>query len=193
VAEPGGRALAVGRHRGRPFGAREAERLGLQRAPVAVAAGWQRWQRGDRTAAISDYAVAVVAAPTLASDPFWSSDPEMSAARPAIMDAALQQLAGNAPLRFTLRLLGGDAAAATAELASLSAADRAVYDLAVAAWQGLPGAEADLQQLAERQPLDPVPVGWCQLVAIRHDEQDLVARYGMAGRPVSEPRSPARP
>ena len=69
-------------------------------------------------------------------------------------------------------------AAAKAELAPLSAADRAVYDQAVAAWQGLPGAEAALQQLAERHPLDPVAVAWCQLVAIRHDEQDLVARYG---------------
>jgi len=69
-----------------------AERLGLQRVPVAVAAGWLRWQLGDRTAAINDYATAIVAAPTLASDPFWNSDPGLSAARPAIMEAARQQL-----------------------------------------------------------------------------------------------------
>ncbi len=36
-----------------------AERLGLQRAPVAVGAGWLRWQLGDQTEAINDYAAAV--------------------------------------------------------------------------------------------------------------------------------------
>ena len=159
----------------------KAERLGLQRVPVAVAAGWLRWQLGDRAAAISDYAAAIVAAPTLASDPFWSSDPELTAATagdPGCGAAEAGQWPGTAAALFTLYLLGGDEAAAKAALAPLSAADRAVYDMTLAAWQGLPGAEAALQQLAERHPLDPVPVALCQLVAIRHDESDLVARYG---------------
>jgi len=162
-----------------------AERLGWQRGPVAVAAGWLRWQLGDRTAAISDYGAAVVAAPTLANDPFWGSDPALSGARPAIMDAARQQVerspgsaADHAPLLFALQLLGRDAAAAKAELAPLSAAERVVYDQAVGAWQGLPGAEGALQQLAERHPLESAAVAWSQLVAARHNEQDLVARYG---------------
>ncbi len=163
----------------------KAERLGLQRVPVAVAAGWLRWQLGDRAAAINDYGTAIVAAPTLASDPFWSSDPALSAARPEIMDAARQQIerrpgsaADHAPLLFRLQLFGGDMAAAEAELAPLSAADRAVYDQALAAWRGLPGAEAALQQLAARHPLESTLVAWCQLVAARNGEQDLVARYG---------------
>jgi hypothetical protein len=148
---------------------------------VAVAAGWLRY----RTAAISDYGAAVVVSPTLANDPFWNSDPELSAARPAIIDAARQQVerspgsaAAYAPSLFTLQLLAGDPAAAKAELAPLSAADRALYDQAVAAWQGLPGAEAALHQLAERHPLDVAPVGWCWMVAVLHNEWDLVARYG---------------
>ena len=80
------------------------------------------------------------------------------------MDAARQQVerrpgsaADHAPLLFTLQLFGGDVAAAEAELAPLSAADRAVYDQALAAWQGLPGAEAALQQLAARHPLELDP------------------------------------
>ncbi len=166
-------------------GAREAlaraERLGMQRVPVAVAAGWLRWQLGDQAAAISHYGRAVAAAPTLASDPFWTSDPELSAARPAILDAARQALGGATgftPASFTLDLLAGDEARATASLAPLPAAGRAFYDMAFAAWQGLPGAEAALQQLAERHPLDPLPVVWCQLVAIRHGEALLITRYG---------------
>jgi O-antigen ligase len=162
-----------------------AERLGLQRMSVAVAAGWLRWHLGDRAAAISDYGAAIVAGPTLANDPFWRSDPELSAARPAIMDAARQQIEGgpggaaaHAPMLFTLQLLGGDVAAAEVELAPLSATDRAFYEQVSAAWQGVPGSQAVLQQLAERHPLDSTPVGWCQLVAARNNEQDLVARYG---------------
>jgi len=158
-----------------------AERLGLQRVSVDVAAGWLRWQLGDRTAAISDYAVAILRAPTLANDPFWSSDPALSAARSEILDVVWQYAGpgpGTAPLVFELKLLAGDPAAAEAALAPMSAADRTVYDQAAAAWQGLPGAEAALQQLAERHPLDKAPVLWCQLVAARHNERDLVARYG---------------
>ncbi len=155
-----------------------AERLGLQRVSVAVAAGWLRWQLGDRTAAISDYAAAVVAAPTLAGDPMWASDPELDAARTAIVEAARQQVdPDNVPLLFAVQLFGGDAAGATAELAPLSAADRALYDQVVAAWQGLPGAEAALHQLAEDAPLDRTVVAWCRLIAARHDEGDLVGRY----------------
>jgi O-antigen ligase len=159
-----------------------AERLGWQRAPVIVAAGWLRWQLGDRTAAISDYAVAILEAPTLVNDPFWSSDPALSAARPEILDKIWKDVGpsqkGSAPVLFEVKLIGGDPEAAEAALAPMSAADRAVYDQAAAAWQGLPGAEAALQQLAERHPLDKAPVLWCQLVAVRHNERDLVARYG---------------
>jgi len=158
-----------------------AERLGLQRVPVDVAAGWLRWQLGDRTAAITDYALAILQAPTLANDPFWSSTPELSAARPAILDKLWQYIGPNrsgAPLLFELKLLAGEPAAAEAALAPLSAADRALYEQAADAWQGLPGAEAALQQLAERNPLAAAPATWCQLVAARHNEPDLVARYG---------------
>ena len=163
----------------------KAERLGLQRMPVALAAGWLRWQLGDRTAAINDYATAIAAAPTLASDPFWSSDPGLSAARPAIMEAVRRQVGGgmaansaSAPALFTLQLLSGDLVAAEAELAPLSTDGRALYDQVAAAWQGVPGSEAALQQLAQLHPLDSNPATWCRLVAAHHDEQDLVARYG---------------
>ena len=163
-----------------------AERLGWQRATVAVAAGWLRWQLGDRTAAIGDYGAAVVVAPTLASDPFWNSDPELSQAWPAIMDAARQQverspggLEDHVKAMFELRLLAGDAAGARAEAAALSTADRDFYDMTLQAWQRLPGAEAALQQLAQRNPLDGRPAAWCQLVAARYDERDLVDRYGI--------------
>ena len=162
-----------------------AERLGLQRMPVAIAAGWLRWQLGDRAAAINDYGTAIVAAPTLVDDPFWRSDPELSAAMPAIIGAARQQMEGgaggaaaHAPSLFTLQLLGGNVAAAEAELAPLSAGDRALYDQVAAAWQRVPGSEAALQQLAARHPLDSTPVTWCRLVAARNNEEDLVARFG---------------
>jgi O-antigen ligase len=159
----------------------DAERLGLQRVPVDVGAGWLRWQLGDRSAAITDYALAILQAPTLANDPFWSSDPTLTAARPAILDKLWQYIGpgqSSAPLLFELKLLAGEPAAAEAALAPLSADDRTLYEQAADAWQGLPGAEAALQQLAERNPLAAAPATWCQLVAARHNEPDLVARYG---------------
>jgi O-antigen ligase len=168
-----------------------AERLGLQRVPVAVAAGWLRWQLGDRTAAIHDYALAIVRAPTLVNDPYWSSDFALSEARPAILNEVWRIVGpsqGNAPLLFELKLLAGDPAGEAA-LAPLAADERGVYEQAAAAWQGLPGAEAALQQLAERHPLDNTPVMWCQLVAARLNEPDVVARYGawLAGGFAADP------
>jgi O-antigen ligase/tetratricopeptide (TPR) repeat protein len=179
---------AVRWQQGDALGARSsllrAERLGWQRVPVAVAAGWLRWQLGDRSEAIKDYGAAVVAEPTLANDPFWNSDADLKAAWPAILDSAEQQVsesagspADHARVLFKISLLGGNPSAARAELAPLSDVDRSFYEQVVAAWQGLPGAEATLQQLAESKPQD-VDVTWCQLVAVKHDEADLVARYG---------------
>ncbi len=159
----------------------KAERLGLQRVPVDIAAGWLRWQLGDRTAAITDYALSILQAPTLANDPFWSLTPELSAARPAILDKLWQYIGpgqAGAPVLFELKLLAGEPTAAEEALAPLSAADRALYEQAAAAWQGLPGAEAALQQLAERNPLASAPATWCQLVAARHNEPNLVSKYG---------------
>ncbi len=162
-----------------------ADRLGLQQVQVALAAGWLRWQLGDRAAATADYGTAITISPTLAGDPFWSSSPDLVAARPAIMAAVRQQIeagpgdaAALAPSLFTLRLLSGDVAAAVAELAPMPAGDRALFDLVAAAWQGSGEAEVALQLMAARHPLDPTPAEWCRLVAAHHGDRDLVARYG---------------
>ncbi|MDA8201719.1 MAG: O-antigen ligase family protein [Chloroflexi bacterium] len=162
-----------------------AERLGWQRAPLAIAAGWLREQLGDRTAAVADDAAAIIAAPTLAGDPYWRSTATLRGMWPAILAAVHAQVArspgtaaDHAGALFAVDLIAGSTGDVSRDLGALDSPGRALAEVVVPAWQGVPGAEARLQALAEAHPLEPRPVTWCQLVAARNGETTLVQRYG---------------
>jgi O-antigen ligase/tetratricopeptide (TPR) repeat protein len=164
----------------------QAERLGWQRAPLALAAGWLREQLGDGGQAVADDAAAIVAAPTLANDPYWQSTAALRGMWPQILAAAHAQVArstgsaaAHAATLFTLDLIAGNAVGVSADLLAMTPVDQSLATLVVPAWNGVPGAEARLQVLAEDHPLEPGPVGWCQLVAAKNSELALVDRYGV--------------
>ena len=163
-----------------PVGARDAldraERLGLQRTPVAIAAGWLRQQLGDEQRAIEDYATAVAADPTLADDPFWASASGPPGGMAAILPIVEQRAAPGSTLQLNLVL--GRYDRARVDAATLSASDPEFYSLVVPAWQGDPEAWAALQAGAASRPRDSTWVPWARLVASHLGDDEAVARYG---------------
>jgi O-antigen ligase len=153
-----------------------AERLGLQRPKVALAAGWLRQQLGDRQGALTDYVAALAGAPTLAGDPFWSSAAATGEIWPAVWASAQAALAGRALL--VLDLTAGRPDLATPVAAGLAQGNPALYSLVIAAWDGDAGAWAALEALAIAHPQDADVVGWCKLVAGQRHNQAAVGRYG---------------
>lgn len=151
-----------------------AERLGLQRVPVAVAAGWLHQQLGDT--AIANYANAISQNPTLAADPFWSSPSGPPGGLAAILDAVDQ---GASPgTRFQIDLILGRLDLARAELPGLRDSDPELYGLIIPAWGGDQTAWMALQAEAARRPLDATGVHWARFVASHRGDEDAVQRYG---------------
>ena len=153
-----------------------AERLGLQRASVAVAAGWLHQQLGDDEAATEDYAIAIIQTPTLADDPFWSSPTMSPDGAAAILDTVDRTAAPVTRLQVDLVL--GRLDRAQVELPTLSAPDPAMYATIIPAWSGDQAAWTSLQSEATRRPLDGGVVSWARFVASHLGDEDAVRRYG---------------
>ncbi len=127
-----------------------------------------------------------MAAPTLADDPYWKSTAALRGMWPQIRAAAHAQVArsagpaaAHAATLFTLDLIAGNTAGIPGDVAAMTSADQSLARLVIPAWNGTPGAEARLQALADEHPLEPGPVGWCQLVAAKNGELALVKRYAV--------------
>jgi O-antigen ligase len=153
-----------------------AERLGLQRAPVAVAAGWLRLQLGDDNRAITDFAAGLSLLPSLADDPFWNSASgppggiqRVVAAFPVDTDPAV---------KLQVHLIVRDMASAAEDLRILSPSDPELYAALLAAWQGDATAWATMQSLASMRPLDGTVVSWCRFVAMYRGDHALSDDYG---------------
>jgi hypothetical protein len=152
-----------------------AERLGLLRVPVAVAAGWLNQQLGDTRASIRDYAMVISLAPTLVDDPFWSSPEGPTGGLSAILPMVPRTVGPATQLQMDLVLGHIDDAMITLE--RFAASDRDVYASLIAAWQGDPNAWLDLQAATARQPLDDLRIGLSQLVATHLGDQASIGRY----------------
>jgi O-antigen ligase len=153
-----------------------AERLGLQRTPVAVAAGWLHQQLGDDQVSLADYAIAIEQTPTLADDPFWSSAAGPPGGATAILDIFDRQAAPGSRLQVDLVL--GRLDRAQADLATVRDADPALYGLILPAWSGDAVAWASLQAEATRRPLDADVVSWARFIASHRRDAGAVQRYG---------------
>ncbi len=160
-------------------GAREAlaraERLGLQRTPVAVASAWLHQQLGDDESAIDNYVTAVLQTPTLVDDPFWSSPSAPSEALAAILQAVDQRAAPATILQIDLIL--GRYDRAQAQISGFGGSEPELYTHLIPAWRGDTAAWAELQAVAARRPLDPVLVRWCRLVAAHLGDEASIERY----------------
>lgn len=161
---------------GARFALSRAERLGIQRPKVALPAGWLRQQLGDRQAALTDYVDALAGAPTLSSDPFWSSTAAVREIWPSVWAAAQTALQGRTLL--VLDLVAGRLDLAKPVAAALAQGDHALYSLVVPAWEGDPGSWAALEALAAAHPLEADAVAWCELVAGKRHDQAAISKYG---------------
>lgn len=164
---------------GDPSGAREAlaraERLGLQRTALAIAAGWLRQQLGDEQAATEDYATAVGQMPTLADDPFWTSPSGPRGGLTTILQAVQQRASPTTMLQIHLIL--GQLDLARQDVAALSPSDPDMYRLLIPAWEGDAEAWNALQAEAASRPLDPAPASWCRLIATYMGDEPLARKY----------------
>lgn len=153
-----------------------AERLGLQRTALAIAAGWLRQQLGDQSQSTTDYAAGLAQLPTLADDPFWTSPSGPSRGLAPIL-AAITPTATPATL-LQLDLVLGELDRAREEVKALAPSDPAVYPLVIPAWQGDAAAWSALQKEAARRPLDPGPATWSRLIAAHLGDATLAGSYG---------------
>jgi len=182
---------AVRWQRGDLPGARDAlaraERLGLQRTALALAAGWLRQELGDAEVATRDYATAILQLPTLADDSFWSSASGPPGGLAPIL-AAVEERADAATM-LEIHLILGQFDLARGDAVRLESSDPAVYGPLIAAWQGDTQAWTRLQTEAANRPLDGGPAAWCRLIAAYRGDIHLVRAYGvwlaLAGTPDS--------
>jgi Flp pilus assembly protein TadD len=145
-----------------------AMRIGFQNPQVAYGAMAIYEALGARDAAVSAAADALVAAPGLASDPSWSSTPDLQAVFEAALPVALDRAEPAIGYRIAMEAGRQDEAARIA--ASLPGQDRAVAEAAVAAWFGDQAAFDELHEIAEANPLHNTYVATCRRIATRsHD------------------------
>ncbi len=155
-----------------------AERLGLQRTALAVAAGWLRQQLGDNDAAIEDYAIAVLQLPTLVDDPFWSSPSGPVGGLDRVLEVVRDRASPITMLQIHLIL--GRLDLAQAEVERLTPSDPELYANLIRAWDGDPQAWAALQAVARSRPRDTTPASWCRLVATYLGDAALARRYAIS-------------
>jgi hypothetical protein len=162
-----------------------AERLGLQRTALALAAGWLRQQLGDRGEAVANYATALAGIPTLADDPFWTSPsgPE-GGLEPMLM--FLEERAGPGTM-LQLNIVLGRMPEAQLAADALAPEDPDLYPHLIAAWQGDAAAWAALQAHARSSAFNTAAVQWCRTIAAHRGDRQLVADYGVWLAIVSSP------
>lgn len=141
-----------------------AMRLGYQQPQVAFGSSLMFDELGDRSAAIDALSDALVAAPTLASDPFWL-DPGRQTLLAEALTAAIDR--ADPPLSYRLALEGGRYAHAAAIVAAMPKDQREIPDLVVRSWVGDAVAFQGLLARAREDPRDLGTVLMCLRIAQR--------------------------
>jgi O-antigen ligase len=154
----------------------QALRLGNQQAGVAMGAGVVELQLGKTDAAVRSFAGALLLNPTLAGDPWWTSDPARAVIWPNVLEVAFGQ--ASATSRFVLALETGDSTGAASAIAAMDDSETAATsDIVLAAWNGDADALARIQARARQRPLDMTVINWCALLLRRSGDTEAAARY----------------
>ena len=147
-----------------------AMRIGFQNPQVAYGAMTIYEALGDRDAAVSAAADALVAAPGLASDPDWASNDALGDIRASALPVAYDRARPEAGYKIALE--AGDPDTAASIVDRIPESEREMPALAVAAWSGDRAAFDAIHARAVANPLDAIAVPLCNRLAGRSRDPD---------------------
>ena len=150
-------------------------RLGVQQPAIDVAAATLLLRMGDRQAASDAVVDAIIRAPSLAGDPFWTTDPGFSPLWPSILERSIST-AGSA-VAWEIALMSGDESRARQLAGQLGPDERLLAQLVIDGWNGGPAAIAALEARARARPLDVPTIVWCARVTARAGDRETSLRY----------------
>jgi tetratricopeptide (TPR) repeat protein len=157
-----------------------ALRLGVQRAPIAMAAGGLLLQLGKPDEARQAFAVAIADRPSIAGDPWWQT-PGIAAVVPSIEDLAIPAAAPG--VRWEIALMAGDRTGATDYAADPEASPLATS--VIAGWSGDPSAAGELFAACRRDPTDLERLRWCARLAAHEGDLVLADQFRAIGEGIS--------
>lgn len=150
-----------------------AFRIGRQRPAVAMPIGELALRLGERELAVEALTAAVLTAPSILADPWWTLDPGRQAVRLEVAQAA--NASSFAYIQWEIALMTGDVATART-LATTPGLDPSTVDF-VDAWAG---DEAAHQRLSARCHADPRALQalfWCARIEGRRGNVDEANAY----------------
>ncbi len=154
-----------------------ALRLGDQQSLVAIGAGFVEMELGKRDAAAADFSTALLLSPSLAGDPWWTSDPARAEVWPIAYQLAFEQAGPS--VRFALALEKGDTAGATQAIANEDREPGISDGLILASWSGDRQALSELEARARARPFDAYVVNWLARIYSRLGNKVRSADYGL--------------
>ena len=164
-----------GDERGAKDALANAVRLGLQQPATAVAVAWLDLRLRDQESASEALGEALLLAPSLAGDPYWSTDPWFATIWPGTLARSIAE--APASVGWQLALVSGDGRGASAIAVALPDDDREFAQLVIDAWEGDRMAFAALEDRARDRPLDLTTVSWVARVSSRYAEPEVADRY----------------
>ena len=140
-----------------------AMRLGQVRPSIAMAAGDLSLRIGDRASAVAAFVSAVAGRPSLAADPWWSTDPGRQALYPEVISGAI---ARNPTSAWEVELMAGRAVTSTPSAQPIAAA-----------WTGDAIAVQVLVSACADNPLNIDLLSWCARVLRHLGDTDRAAAF----------------
>jgi hypothetical protein len=140
---------------------------------ISMPAGELALRLGDTALAIDAFGAAISLVPSLAGDPWWTSDPDRAEIWPAILQRA-DTLATPAA-RWELALMRGDVDAAKTAATATDEPDDALQ--VIGAWSG---DQASLNSLLAECDANPTALDqllWCSRLADHAGDHDAAGRY----------------
>ena len=152
-----------------------AARLGLQRPALAMGIGELAERLGNTTLSDRAYVTAIASVPSLAGDPWWTSEPSRAARFREVVNAAIE--AAGPANAWQIALMTGDADFARGLLVGDAAATASLESLVIDAWTGNEAAFQRILAICDAHPLDGAALGWAARLYARHGDDDSANLY----------------
>ena len=152
-----------------------ALRLGYQRPALAMPAGDLALRLGDAALAREAFVSALVVAPSLAGDPWWSLEPARDALFPTVREKAIERAGASGGWQIALVAGGPERARSLAAQQDAAAAARDAH--IIAAWSGDASALTAVLDACAANPLDLTAVSWCARLEGRAGDVAAANRY----------------